>query len=57
MAREIRISPDGISVAIRNDHVTDPESWNAWGIMDSHNGGAWLPQSRISDWTIIQEAS
>ena len=57
MAREIRLSPDGISVAIRNDQASDPEAWNAWGIMNSHNGGAWLPESRISNWTTIQEES
>lgn len=54
MTREIRVSPDGISVAIRNDLADDPEAWNAWGIMDSHHGGAWRPESRISDWIVIQ---
>ena len=57
MAREVRLSPDGISVAIRNDQAADPEAWNAWGVMDSHSGGAWLPESRISNWETIQEGS
>lgn len=57
MVREVRLSPDGVSVAIRNDQATDPEDWNAWGVMDAHHGGAWMPESRVSDWTVIQEGA
>ena len=35
--REMLVSPDGNAVAIRTDQ-TDPEGWNAWGVINALNG-------------------
>lgn len=51
--REIRVSPDGNSVAIRTDHPVD--EWNAWGVIDSKQGGEWVVDSRVADWTPMTE--
>lgn len=49
--REIRISPDGDSVAIRSDH---PENaWNAWAVMNAINGGHWDRSERLADWSVV----
>lgn len=53
MPREIRISPDGDSVAIRSD-VEDPEARNAWGVMRANKGGYWTATAQIADWTVLQ---
>ena len=51
--REVRISPDGNSVAIRTDH---PEgAWNEWGVMSAVNGGAWSDGVYVEGWTPITE--
>ena len=52
MAREIRLSPDGDSVAIRSDE-TDPESTKAWGVMRALRGGYWCATSQLADWAVI----
>lgn len=50
--REIRVSPDGNSVAIRSD--SGPEDWNAWGVMSAINGGHWSSSSELQDWTPVE---
>lgn len=50
MPREIRISPDGDSVAIRSDN--DADSWNAWAVMNAVNGGYWAKNEQVADWTV-----
>lgn len=52
MPREIRLSPDGNSVAIRSDDP-DPESTKAWGVMRATRGGYWCATSQIADWTVL----
>lgn len=52
MDREIRVSPDGNTIAIRSD-IPDEESWNAWGCMNIPNGGHWASTSQVSDWGIV----
>jgi hypothetical protein len=53
MPREIRISPDGDSVAIRTDEQ-DPESIKAWGVMRALKGGYWARTAQLDDWTVLQ---
>lgn len=50
MAREIRVSPDGNSVAVRSDFPDD--AWNAWGVMNAINGGHWSATSELAGWAI-----
>ena len=47
MEVEVRISPDGNSVAIRSENAED--AWNAWGVMDRRNGGHWAKTSQVTD--------
>lgn len=51
MAREIRVSPDGNSVAVRSDFPAD--NWNAWGVMNAINGGHWSSSNELADWTVV----
>lgn len=51
--REIRVSPDGDSVAIRSDDP-DPESTKAWGVMRALKGGYWARSEQVKDWTVLQ---
>lgn len=51
MAREIKISPDGNSVAIRSD--ADPDAWNAYGVMSAIHGGHWSASSELTEWTTV----
>lgn len=53
--REIRVSPDGNSVAIRSDNADG--AWNGWGVMGIPNGGHWSAGSEIENWTVLQEGS
>ncbi len=47
--REIRVSPDGDTVAIRTDA---PEGApNAWGCFSVTNGGHWCATKEVADWT------
>ena len=49
--REIRVSPDGESVAIRSDA---PEgAWNTWGFFNAVNGGGWVGDAQVTDWTVV----
>ena len=50
--REIRVSPDGNSVAIRSD--ADENHWNAWGVMSAQNGGHWSTTSELADWITVE---
>lgn len=52
MPREIRLSPDGNSVAIRTDE-TDDESTRAWGVMRVGRGGYWARTSQVADWSVL----
>lgn len=49
--REVRVSPDRKSVAIRSDNPA--ESWNAWGVMNAINGGHWSATSELEGWTTL----
>jgi hypothetical protein len=55
MAREIRISPDGNSVAIRTD--ADPQEWNAWNVTHAINGSFWGFPMHVEDWEVLREGS
>ena len=48
---EVRISPEGDSVAIRSENAED--SWNAWAVMNRVNGGYWAKAEQVSDWNIV----
>ena len=52
MDREIRLSPDGMAVAIRTDEP-DPESWGAWGVMHIKNSSHWCKTSHVADWNVV----
>ncbi|SBS79294.1 hypothetical protein MHPYR_710021 [uncultured Mycobacterium sp.] len=47
--REIRVSPDGDTVAIRADAPEDAS--NAWGCFSAVNGGHWSATKEVADWT------
>lgn len=51
MPREIRLSPDGDTVAIRSDWPEDHS--NAWAIMSAINGGSWAFSSYVEEWQTI----
>lgn len=51
--REVRLSPDGDSVAIRTDEA-DPDSRHAWGVMRVHDGGCMMTTLQVADWTVLQ---
>lgn len=48
---EVRISPDGDSVAIRSENAED--SWNAWAVMNRINGGHWSKSDQVADWNVV----
>ncbi|MCB1287435.1 MAG: hypothetical protein KDB47_07010 [Mycobacterium sp.] len=50
--REMLVSPDGNAVAIRTDQ-TDPEGWNAWGVINALNGGHWSKTAELIGWTVL----
>lgn len=49
--REVRVSPDGDKVAIRGNAPADAP--NAWGYFDAVNGGGWVPEAEVADWTVV----
>lgn len=49
--REVRISQDGDSVAVRSDNASD--AWNAWAVMNAINGGYWTKEEQVSDWNVV----
>lgn len=53
--REVRVSPDGESVAVRSDWAED--AWNAWGCMNAVNGGYWAKTSQVADWNVVTETT
>lgn len=48
---EVRISPDGDSVAIRSENAED--AWNAWAVMNRINGGHWSKSDQVADWNVV----
>lgn len=44
---EVRISPDGESIAIRSENPAD--AWNAWGVIHRRHGGHWAKTEQVSD--------
>lgn len=48
---EIRKSPDGNAVAIRNSD--DDESSMAWISAKVGKGGVWLRTAQVADWEVI----
>jgi len=55
MAREIRVSPDGDSVAIRTD--AGAEEWNAWNVTHAIQGSFWGFPAHVEGWEVIVEGS
>lgn len=51
MAREVRISPDGDLVAIRNDDGVEP--WKQWAVMHARWGGQWNDDAYVADWAVL----
>lgn len=51
--REVRISQDGDSVAVRSDNA--PDAWNAWAVMNAVNGGYWAKEEQVADWDVVTE--
>ncbi len=49
--REVRISPDGDSVAVRSDNAED--AWNAWAVMNCINGGHWSKSEQVATWAVV----
>ena len=49
--REVRISPDGDSIAIKSDNAEG--SWNEWACMNSINGGYWAKGNQVETWNIV----
>lgn len=49
--REVRVSPDRDSVAIRSDWPAD--NWNAWAVMNAVNGGHWSATSEVENWDVV----
>ena len=47
--REVRVSPDGNSVAIRSDNAEG--SWNTYGVINAINGGHWADDTEVADWS------
>ena len=52
-AREVRVSVDGDSVAVRSDNA--PDAWNAWAVMNAVNGGYWAQENQVAEWNIVTE--
>lgn len=49
--REVRISPDGNSIAIRSDWPEDHD--NAFGVMNAINGGHWAKAEKLESWPVV----
>lgn len=52
--RDIKVSPDGNSVAIRSDSAADAP--NAYGIFNAINGGHWGSATEVSTWQSLTPA-
>lgn len=55
MAREIRMSPDGDSVAIRTD--AEPDSYKAWNVTHALDGSFWGFEMHVEGWEVIVEGT
>ena len=55
MAREIRVSPDGDSVAIRTD--SEPDSYKAWNVTHAIDGSFWGFEMHVEGWEVIVEGT
>jgi hypothetical protein len=53
MPRQYLVSPDGDAVAVRTDQ-TDPEAWNAWGVIHARHGGHWSASAELIGWTVAE---
>lgn len=59
--REVRISPDGNTVAIRSD--SPEEAWNAWFLGNAANltspgaGGHWDSGDNVIGWSVLQHGT
>lgn len=51
MDREVRISPDGMMVAVRSNSAED--AWDAWGVMHCLYGGHWSATSELVGWSVV----
>jgi hypothetical protein len=45
---EMRVSPDGESIAIRGENAED--AYNAWAVMNRRHGGHWSASSEVANW-------
>lgn len=52
MARQVRISPDGNLIAIRNNDGV--EAWKQWAVMHANWGGQWNDDDYVADWTPLE---
>jgi hypothetical protein len=48
---DVRISPDGQSVAIRSAYPED--AFNAYGVMHAQHGGHWAEAADVESWTVL----
>ena len=55
MAREIRMSPDGDSVAIRTNEA--PDSYKAWNVTHALDGSFWGFEMHVEGWEVIVEGT
>lgn len=55
MSREIRVSADGDSVAIRTDEAQD--SYKAWNVTHALDGSFWGFEMHVEGWEVIVEGS
>lgn len=51
MDREVRISPDGMLVAIRSDAAEG--DWNAWMVGHCLHGGHWAATTELVGWSVV----
>lgn len=51
MDREVRISPDGMMVAIRSNAPAD--DWNAWMVGHCLHGGHWASTAELVGWSVV----
>jgi len=49
--REVRVSPDGLSVAIRGDNPAD--AFNAWMVGHAIHGGHWASTEELASWSVV----
>lgn len=51
MDREVRISLDGMQVAIRSDAAEG--EWNAWMVGHCLHGGHWASSDELVGWSVV----